>query len=90
MENKTADEVEAELMKRDEAAQKAILRVIKYKRDLAQRMRDDAEDLEKQARRIEQDTKACRWWALEGVLENDEIESLCEVSPIDLLAQSFT
>ena len=76
---------EDELAERDDRVSDALRYAIKYKRDLARQMRDGAADLESQARYIEQEAKAERWLNLEGHLEQSDVESLCSVSPTNLL-----
>lgn len=73
------------LAARDEAIAASIKRALDYKRALAAQMRREAAELETSARRIEAAVKAQKWWHLESVLDDEEIESLCEVSPVDLL-----
>lgn len=76
---------EEELGERDLKIAKDLTYVITHNRSLAEQMRRDATELEKQARFIEQEVRAVRWFNLSGYLEDDEIESLCEVSPVNLL-----
>ena len=74
---------EEKLQERDVRVSKSISYGLQYKRDLAEQMRRDAAELEKQARRIESAVLAGRWWELEGLLEQDDIESLCQCEPCD-------
>lgn len=73
------------LQARDERIEQDLRHTLTYKRDLARQMHDDARELEKQARYIEQEVKAERWYNLEGTLAPEDIESLCRVSPVGLL-----
>jgi hypothetical protein len=78
---------EAELQARDEKVEKTLRGVLRYKRDQARELRDQANELERQARDIETAVKAEWWWDLHPYLGDDTIESLCNVSPADLLGE---
>lgn len=70
---------EAELEARDTQVNKDVRYWITEKRELARQLKAEAEALEKGARLIEQNVRAGKWWELEGLLEKDVIESLCEI-----------
>jgi hypothetical protein len=59
-----------------ERVQDAISYAIKYKRDLARQLREQAHELESDARRIEMLAGAKRWMALEGVIDPEDIKAL--------------
>lgn len=84
---RTADDLaEDELAERDGRVRYALLSAIEYKRNLAEEHRRDAAELEKQVRLIRKNAKEEKWYNLEDYLDDDDVESLSEVSPADLLA----
>ena len=82
MQNEPTDD---ELCERDERVADSLRYVLEYKRNLAADMRREASELETQARRIEQAVTAGKWWELEGLIDSEDIESLCEISPTKLM-----
>jgi hypothetical protein len=79
------DLTDDELGERDERVREQLLYVINYKRGLADEMRRTVTELERDARAIEKAVKAERWSDVEEYLDEDDIESLSNVSPKDLL-----
>jgi hypothetical protein len=75
------------LEERDDRVTASIVEALKYNRDLADQMRWDAMTLEKEAREIEKAVEHQAWWKLEHLLAKEDIESLCNISPSDLLSQ---
>ena len=51
----------------------------------AQDLEEQARTLRKYARQIEESTAGERWYELKGILESADIESLSDVSPVNLL-----
>ena len=78
-------EEEAALQERDERAATTIRYAITYKRDLARQMRDEAKELERQAIEIELAARSGHFERLEDLLGKDDTNSLCAVTPDDLL-----
>lgn len=78
---------EDELAERDERIRNWLWQVVREKRGLADQLAYEAEELRKQSARILAAARAEKWWELESVLEDSEIESLCNVSPTDLLGE---
>ena len=80
-------EQEAALQTRDDRVAKTIREAIAYKRDLARQMRDEAKDLERQAAEIEEAAKTGHYERLERLLGREDTESLCAITPDDLLGR---
>jgi len=83
----TEDPTEAQLDERDERVRDELLNLIKYQTNLAEEKRREANELERSVRLLRQHVKEEKWYELEGALEDDDIESLSEVSPKDLLGE---
>lgn len=82
--HRSPEQPEAALQERDDRVVEEIKRVLKYKEDLARQMREDARQLENQAKLIREAVRAQKYYLLPdfGVgIEPDDVESLCGVSP---------
>jgi hypothetical protein len=69
--------------------EKIAARLREARDDARARARDarrEAEEAEEEAREIEEAVKAEKWYELGGYLTSAEIDSLCDISPQDLLA----
>lgn len=88
---------ECALEARDEAARTRILYTLSVYDNQAREARELAYQAESAARRLRAAVKSERWWELEELFGNDidgvpdgfdsMVESLCEVSPVDLLGE---
>jgi hypothetical protein len=78
---------EDELAHRDDRVRDEILRVIREKEALARQMELDARELRTQVARFRASVKREAWYELEAILEDEDIESLCSISPTDLLGR---
>ena len=58
---------------------------IRGKEEEARRYEREARNMRREAVRIRDAVKGERWWELRGLLSVAEIESLCEISPTNLL-----
>lgn len=85
MANTITEQEALTLIARDERVAESISYKVNYQRELAEQMMRDARELLASARRTEQAVREEAWWELEGILDREDIESLCEVSPSDLL-----
>lgn len=83
--NATPDTDEAALNARDERVARKLREAIEAAREAAREAREQAAAAEATASRIEAAVRSERWYELPGVLSNDEIESLCSISPAGLL-----
>lgn len=77
---------DAELVRRDERVARKLTNEIDDLRSRARDLREEAAQCERQAREIETSTRREEWWKLGWILDNEDIESLCNISPTDLLA----
>jgi hypothetical protein len=77
------DAQEAALNERDVRVQEALRFTIKSARQNARELRQQAAEVERFASEIEGHALAGRWYALEGILDSGDIESLCNVEPSD-------
>lgn len=85
MTRRKMDLTDDELGERDERVRDELLAIIHYKRGLADELQRTVKELQADARAIEKAAKAERWSDLEEYLDGDDIESLSNVSPKDLL-----
>jgi hypothetical protein len=76
-----------ELGERDERVRGELLAIIHYKRGFVDELQRMIKELQADARAIEKAAKAERWSDLEEYLDGDDIESLSNVSPTDLLGE---
>lgn len=80
----TDDEMAA-LETRDDVVRKKINDELRHIREMKEILRQDLETLERQGRDILRAVDSEQWWKLKGVLSGSEIESLCNISPSNLL-----
>ena len=78
---------EDELAERDERIRQELLSIIKDKQRLAKEHREEAAGLEADVRHIRRNVMAEKWYELEDYLEDDDVDSLSDVSPADLLGE---
>ena len=79
------DHDEAALEARDIEAADTIRKTLKRWRDQADECDREAQELRADARRLEVAVGVEAWWTLKGILDEETIESLCNVSPKNLL-----
>lgn len=79
---------EAALTARDERIAAQLSGIIKTNEEEIRALRGQIAWLEGQNDRIEDAARKEKWWRLEGTLAAADVESLCNVSPVDLLAES--
>ena len=78
---------EEQLQDRDEQVCNELQSIIKYKSDLADEMGRQARELRLEAEKIRVAVLNEKWWELKGYLTQEEIESLCQISPTNLLSE---
>lgn len=76
---------DAELVNRDERIARVLSTEIEELRQRTADLRAEAARCERQARDMELAANREEWWKLGGVISSDDIESLCQVSPTNLL-----
>lgn len=73
------------LCARDERVRTILREEFNGYQQAAKRLREEAHDMENCARQTKQAIERGEWWKFEGLLSNDDIESLCECEPVDRL-----
>ena len=76
------------LQERDERVRITLLEVLAYNREMARQLRQDAQNLERDTRHIEEAVHSGAWWRLKHYLDDADVESLCAVSPAALLTEA--
>lgn len=75
---------EDQLQERDDRVVESLKQVLKYHTEIAADFRRQARESEALCRRLRAAVTAQEWWKLEGWLEREDIESLCDISPTSL------
>lgn len=77
---------EDEMNERDARVEQELRSHLRLLEGLAKERLEEARALRHRADRLRQEVKAERWYNVEG-LSSDDVESLCNVSPTDLLSE---
>ena len=79
------EQEELELCERDERIKEELKYVIDCKIALARQFEEDARQMRNDITRITKAINDEKWWELDDILEERDIESLCNISPKGLL-----
>ena len=82
-----SEPTEEQLVERDEYIAKALRGLVQNKIEAAREAQEMATRLQSEAKRIEQAVKHEEWWRLKAYLTENDIESLCSISPKNLLGE---
>lgn len=80
----TLPEMEEALDRRDVRVARELAQVLNRKQELVRELQEQKRQLERQIYEINAAVKAEKWHALGDVLDQEDIESLCEWSPVNL------
>jgi uncharacterized coiled-coil DUF342 family protein len=74
-----------EFNKRDERVKSAVLAAIEDAWEESRILEDRAKEMRDYARKLKEACAKEQWWELKGVVSKADVESLCDVSPSNLL-----